>query len=135
MAAGAYKPAGHTSVAPYLMVDGAARTLAFLAKVFDAERLMLLEREDGGVRHAEVRIDDTVLMLADAMEGYPAAPAHVHVYVRDAQAIYDRAIDAGAEPVQSPTRGDDGDLRGGFRDSGGTTWWVGTAPGDAPRDA
>ena len=76
--------------------------------------------------HSEVRIEDSVLMVADSVEGWPAAPAHVHVYVRDVDSTYRRALDAGAASVQEPTKKDDPDKRGGVRDAGGTTWWIST---------
>lgn len=122
----AYKPEQYTSVAPYLLVNGAAASVDFLVRVFDAERLRIVPGEDGRLRHAEVRIDDTVVMLADAVEGYEAVPTHVHVYVPDVDATYRRALEAGAIGVQAPVQKDDADKRGGFQDAGGTTWWVGT---------
>lgn len=94
--------------------------------MFDAERLRTVPGDNGRLRHAEVRIDDTVLMLADAVEGWDAVPAHVHIYVPDVDDTYRRALEAGATGVQEPVRKDDEDKRGGFRDAGGTTWWVGT---------
>lgn len=124
-----YKPEGYTSVAPYLLVNGAAATVDFLVAVFDAERLRTVPGEDGRLRHAEVRIDDTVLMLADAVEGWEAVPTHVHIYVPDVDATYQRALEAGAISVQEPVQKDDEDKRGGFTDAGGTTWWVGTQVG------
>ncbi|WP_394002657.1 VOC family protein [Luteimonas sp. WGS1318] len=121
-----FKPDTYPSVAPYLVVDGAQATLDFLVAVFDAAPLRVYPGDHGRLAHAEVRIDDTVVMLGDAMPGWPAVPAHVHVYVPDVDATYARAINAGATPVKAPVQGDDGDRRGGFTDAGGTTWWVGT---------
>ncbi len=121
-----YKPEGHTSVSPYLVVEGAQGTLDFLSRVFDAQVLLVHDRGDGRVGHAEVRIDDSVVMLADAMDGWPAVASHVHVYLPDVEATWQRAMDAGATPVQEPVRKGDEDKRGGFRDAGGTTWWVST---------
>ncbi|HEX6042530.1 VOC family protein [Longimicrobium sp.] len=121
-----YKPAGYTDAAPYLIVDGAARTIDFLVQVFGAERLRRFDDPEGGVRHAEVRVGDTVVMLADGGEGYPPQPAHVHVYVPDVDDAYRRALEAGGESVRPPERGDDPDRRGGVRDPGGTTWWIST---------
>ncbi|MFY9479009.1 MAG: hypothetical protein WAQ08_15290 [Aquabacterium sp.] len=69
-----FKPEGYTSVAPYLLVNGAASTVDFLVAVFDAEHLRIVPGEDGRLRHAEVRIDDTVLMLADAVENWEPCP-------------------------------------------------------------
>lgn len=120
-----FKPDGYNAVSPYLIVDGAQRTIAFLVAVFDAEPLRRIPGEGDTLAHGEVRIDDTVLMFCDAVEGWPAQPAHVHVYVRDVDATYRRALAAGAVAVQEPVQKDDADRRGGFRDPGGTTWWVG----------
>jgi uncharacterized glyoxalase superfamily protein PhnB len=76
--------------------------------------------------HAEVRMDDTVVMIADASAGWPAIPSNVHVYVSDVDATYRRALAAGATSVQEPMKKDDEDKRGGVRDAGGTTWWIAT---------
>lgn len=126
-----YKPEGYTSVAPYLMVDGAARTVDFLREVFGGKVLRRMDDPDGGrIRHVEVLIDDTVVMLADAMEGWPAVPSHVHIYCPDVDAAWRRALAAGGTPVQEPARkaGED-DRRGGVMDPGGTTWWMATEVG------
>ena len=127
--ASSHKPEGYTSVAPYLIVDGAGRTIDFLVRVFDAVELRQLPGEGGRLMHAEVRIDDTVVMLADGVEGWPPVPAHVHVYVPDADATYRRALEAGAESVQPPVKQEDEDRRGGVKDAGGTTWWISTKVG------
>src|SRR5688572_20876496 len=95
-----YKPPGHTSVSPYLTCDGAARTIEFLVRVFDAVELMRIPNDRGGVMHAEVRIDDSVVMLSDGAPGFPPTPSNVHVYVPDVDATYRRALEAGAESVQ-----------------------------------
>ena len=121
-----YKPEGYTSLSPYLMVKGAAATIAFLEQVFGAERLRSHEGPNGQLMHAEVRIDDTVLMLADEPEPGSSAPAHVHIYVPDVDETFRKALAAGAQVVREPVKGQDSDKRGGFTDAGGTTWWVGT---------
>jgi uncharacterized glyoxalase superfamily protein PhnB len=77
--------------------------------------------------HAEVRVDDTVVMIGEAGEDWPPVPCHIHLYVPDAAATYERAIDNGAASVQPPTRkSGDPDRRGGVRDPGGNTWWFST---------
>lgn len=121
-----YKPENYNSVSPYLIVDGASATIDFLKTVFDAVELRRFPGDAGQVMHAEVRLDDTVLMIADAAEGWPAMPAHVHIYVPDVEATYQRALAAGAASVQEPVKKDDADKRGGVKDAGGTTWWIAT---------
>jgi uncharacterized glyoxalase superfamily protein PhnB len=121
-----YKPNTYNSVSPYLIVAGASDTIAFLQSVFDAVELQRVADEAGKVRHAEVRLDDTVLMIADSAEGWPPLPAHVHIYVPDVDATYQRALAAGAASVQEPLKKEDADKRGGVKDAGGTTWWIAT---------
>lgn len=121
-----YKPQGYNTVSPYLIVDGANGTIEFLKQVFAAVELRRFPDESGLVTHAEVRLDDTVIMIADRAEGWPAVAAHVHVYVPNVDATYQRAIAAGATSIQEPVQKDDGDKRGGVRDSGGTSWWIAT---------
>ena len=121
-----HKPAGYTSVSPYLIVDGAERTIDFLRTVLGATEIRRFPDPAGKIVHAEVRIDDTVVMIADGNEGWPPIPSHVHVYVKDVDAVYQRALKAGAVAVQEPVKKDDADRRGGVKDPGGTTWWIAT---------
>ncbi len=131
-----WRPDGYTQLSPYLVVEGADRLLAFLERVFGADALRRFEDDDGGIVHAEARIGDTVIMVADAVEGWPPVSAHVHVYVPDADAVYAAALEAGAESLQTPVRRNgDPDRRGGFRDPSGTTWWVATQEGPDPDTA
>ena len=123
---GSYKPDGYPSVSPYLIVDGANATIEFLRRVFAAVEIRRFADPAGKIMHAEVRIDDTVVMIADGVEGWPPVPSHVHVYVPDVDATYGRALEAGATSVQEPVKKDDEDKRGGVKDSGGTTWWIAT---------
>jgi PhnB protein len=123
----AHKPDGYPSASPYLIVDGAARTIDFLVRALDGVELQRIPAPNGGVLHASVRIDDSVVMLSDgAPPEWPPLPAHVHVYVRDVDETYRRALAAGATSVQAPLKKDDADKRGGVRDPGGTTWWIAT---------
>lgn len=121
-----YKPENYSSVSPYLIVDGASATITFLERVFGAVELRRFPDAAGKIRHAEVRIDDSVVMLADGAEGWPPVPGHVHVYVNDVEATYKRALEAGATSVQEPVKKEDADKRGGVKDAGGTTWWIAT---------
>jgi uncharacterized glyoxalase superfamily protein PhnB len=121
-----HKPSGYTSVSPYLIVDGAAETIKFLVAAFGATELRKFPAPDGRLMHAEVRIDDTVVMLADGAEGWPPMASYVHVYVPDVDATYQRALAAGGTSVQAPVKKDDADKRGGVKDAGGTTWWIST---------
>jgi uncharacterized glyoxalase superfamily protein PhnB len=119
------KPEGYSTVSPYLVVDDAAGVIEFLQEAFAATPLRRYERPDGSLMHAEVRIGDTVVMLADANEQWPAAPGMLHVYVDDVDAAYRRALAAGAVSVQAPAQqAGDPERRGGVRDPAGNSWWM-----------
>lgn len=121
-----YKPADYSTVSAYLIVDGASRTIEFLKQAFGAVELRKFPDADGKLLHAEVRIGDSVIMLADGGEGWPSIPAYVHIYVPDVDATYQLALKAGATSVQEPVKKQDEDKRGGVKDAGGTTWWIAT---------
>jgi len=123
-----WKPTGYSTVSPYLIVRDAEATLRFLETVFGATRLRVHARETGpGIAHAEARIDDSVVMMGEMPE---PGEANVHIYVVDADAIFEKAIDAGAQIVQPMTRSGDGDYRGGVADGNGVTWWISTQESD-----
>jgi uncharacterized glyoxalase superfamily protein PhnB len=121
-----YKPQTYNTASPYLIVEGAGATIEFLKSVFGAVELRRFPDESGRLMHAEVRIEDTVIMLADSAEGWPPVPSYVHVYVPDVDATYRKALEAGAQSVQEPVKKADEDKRGGIKDPGGTTWWIAT---------
>jgi PhnB protein len=122
-----YKPNGYASVSVYIMADGAQRLIDFLKQTFDAQQTRRTDLPDGSIMHAEVQIDDTVVMLADASAEFPAFPVWLHVYVPDVDAIYRRALEAGGVSVQEPSqREGEPDRRGGVKDPCGNTWWIAT---------
>lgn len=121
-----FKPDGYPSVSPYLIVSDANETIRFLIQAFGAIEIRRFQDETGRVMHSEIRIDDSVLMIADCAPNWPAVPSHVHIYVDDVDAAYKLAVKAGADSVQEPVKKDDDDKRGGVKDVGGTTWWIAT---------
>lgn len=122
-------PEGYSTVSPYLIASDAADTIRFAQQVLGGDLVRRIDDERGRVRHSEVRIGDSLVMIADAAPGWPAMPAHVHVYVADVDAVHAGALAAGAESIQEPVRKDDEDKRGGVKDAGGTTWWIATRVG------
>jgi len=121
-----HKPADHPAVSPYLLVADANAVLAFVVATFGAQELYRKARPDGSVMHAEVRIDDSVLMLGERPERAGAVHGSVHVYVPDVDACYRRGLDAGAASVSPPTDQAYGDRTAGLRDPQGNLWWIGT---------
>lgn len=121
-----FKPAGYNSASPYFIINGAQRFINLLHEIFQAKELRRFDRADGSIMHAEMQIDDSVIMLADATEKYPAVPATMHVYVQDVANVFQRAMDAGCELVEKPVQKGDPDMRGTFRDFAGNLWSVAT---------
>jgi uncharacterized glyoxalase superfamily protein PhnB len=109
------------------VVEGAQRVIDFLKRAFGATERRRYDMPDGTIMHAEVQIDDTVVMIADGGGAWPPFPSWLHVYVPDVDATYRRALAAGGVSVQQPQqREGDPDRRGGVKDPGGNTWWIGT---------
>jgi PhnB protein len=122
-----YKPDGYSSVSVYIMAEGAQRVVDFLGAVFDATETRRFDLPDGSIMHTEVRIDDTVVMIADAGGSSPAFPVWLHVYMPDVDATYQRALAAGGVSVEEPNqKPNDFDRRGGVKDPAGNTWWIAT---------
>lgn len=119
-------PDGYHTVTPYLIVQGADELLDFLKQAFGATETFRMPRPDGSVAHAEVRIGDSVVMLADAGEQWSAMPAMIHLYVEDCGATYLRALQAGATSLQEPEDQFYGDRSAGVRDPVGSHWWIAT---------
>ena len=108
-----FKPDGYSTVSPYLIVTDAELTIRFLQTVFDANEIRRFADDSGRLMHAEVRLGDTVVMLADCTDSWTAIPSYVHVYVPDVDEAYRRALAAGGTSVQEPAKKDDDDKRGG----------------------
>ena len=134
-------PDGYQAVTPYLIVSGAARALDFYKQVFGATELMRLAGPNG-VAHAEMRIGDSVVMLADESPdmGYkgPVAlggsPVSLMLYVADVDATFQRAVAAGAvqqRPVKDQFYGD---RSGTLEDPFGHVWTVATHIEDVAPD-
>ena len=125
-----FKPTGYNSLSPYLIVDGAQKMLDLLKGIFQASELRRYDNPDGTIMHVEVRIDDSVLMIADASSEYPANELLLHVYVPDVHETFKKAIDLGCEAIEQPVnKGGDPDTRGSFKDFSGNIWAVGTQKG------
>lgn len=122
-----YKPDAYPSLSPYLVVEDAEPVLAFMREVFDASDLRRHDRPDGSLMHAEVRIDDGVVMIGESPRDGSAPAPLLHLYVPDVDATYRRALAAGATSIREPGRqAGDADRRGGVRGPGGTQWWIST---------
>jgi PhnB protein len=119
-------PDGYHSVTPYLVVAGAAKMLDFLRDAFGAQEIRRFDKPGGIVGHAEVRIGDSVIMLADACPEFPATQAGIHLYLPNVDAVYERALRAGGTSLRPPADQFYGDRSAVVRDAAGNWWSIST---------
>ena len=127
-------PDGYHTATPYLVVRNAAQAIEFYKKAFGAQELMRMAMPDGKIGHAEIKIGNSVIMLADENDrGVSKSPqalggttGGVMLYVEDADATFKRAVDAGGKTFMAPTDMFWGDRYGQFIDPFGQVWSVAT---------
>ncbi len=118
-------PFGLHTITPYLVVESVSTLIQFLQQVFDAEsRGDPQYREDGSVKHAEVKIGDSVVMMGEPMDEIGPMPAMMYLYVNDCDATYEKALAAGATSVLELDNYPHGDRYGGVKDPVGNIWWI-----------
>ena len=111
---------------PYLTVPNAAEFIKFTKTVFDAQEVSRMGPPGGPIMHGEVKIGDSMIMLAEENVNAPAAPAGIYLYVTDTDATYKKAVDAGAVSIMEPADQFYGDRNAGVKDFAGNSWWIGT---------
>ncbi len=119
-------PDGYHSVTPYLVVQGAAELIDFMKEAFEATEGERMTHPDGTIMHAEVRIGDSVVMLGEAMGEHLPRPGTIFLYVNNADATYQRALQAGATSTEELVDQFWGDRMGGVKDPAGNQWWIAT---------
>jgi PhnB protein len=129
-----YLPRDYHNVTPYLVVDGAAKLIDFLKRVFGATEKEMMKTPDGRVMHAEVRIGDSVIMMGEPGGQWKATPAALYVYVEDTDSAYKRALEMGATSRMEPADQFYGDRNAGVQDSWGNLWWIATHKEDVAPD-
>lgn len=126
-------PAGFSTVTPYLVVDDGAAAIDFYKAAFGAVETFRINRPDGGVGHAEIRIGDSAIMIGERSSDFDfmksatdlgGAAVNIYLYLPEAGPVFQRALQNGAEVVMPLEDHDDGDRRGGVRDPFGLIWWI-----------
>lgn len=129
-----FQPEGYHAITPYLIVVGAAKAIDFYKKVFGASEIMRMPRPDGNIAHAELRIGDSVIMLADEMPQMGAlspltvggTPVGIMLYVADVDRVFNNAVSAGSKVERELADQFYGDRSGTFNDPFGHKWTVST---------
>ena len=120
-------PEGYHTVTPYLVVDGAEKIIKFMKEAFGAQPVFEpMMRPDGKVMHAEFKIGNSILMLADSSERAQATSTMLYLYVPNVDAVYQKALKAGGTSLMEPADQFYGDRSGGVKDPAGNRWHIGT---------
>jgi PhnB protein len=133
-------PDGYHTATPYLIVNGAAEAIEFYKRAFGATELLRMADPQGRIGHAEIRVGDSVIMLADEHPGMGyrgprsmgGSSVSILLYVDDVDTVFDRALSAGAT-VQRPIANQFyGDRSGKLEDPFGHVWSIATHVEDVP---
>jgi PhnB protein len=135
-------PNGYPRVSPHLSVAGAADAIDFYKAVLGASERMRMPMPDGKIAHAELELGDSLIMVGDEVAGgtdpspktLGGSPVALFVYVEDVDAVYERAVESGAQSVQAPENHFYGDRLAMFDDPFGHRWNIATHVEDVPPD-
>jgi len=127
-------PKGYRSVTPYLTLHDAARALDFYKRAFGAQEVVRMDGPDGKIAHAEIKIGDSMIMLADEMPGAGSRSPQslggtsggIFLYVENADAVFSQAVSAGAQVEMPLADMFWGDRYGRLKDPFGHSWSVAT---------
>jgi PhnB protein len=121
-----YVPKGLNSVNVYMHPLRAEPVINFLRRAFGARAIAKYASPDGVVHHAEMRVGDSMVEMGEAQGKYPPMPTMFYLYVPDCDAVYQRALQAGASSIAEPVDQPYGDRSGAVKDAFGNTWYIAT---------
>jgi len=129
-------PDGYHTVTPYLTVRGAPKVIEFLKQAFGAELSHdPIKRPDGSIMHAQVKIGDSLVMIAEESDMAKATSSALYLYVPNVDAVFQQAVKAGGKTVMEPMDMFYGDRSGGVKDPSGNSWFIATHKEDvAPQE-
>lgn len=122
-----FKPTGKNSVIPYLIIENVQELIKFVSEIFHAELEFKLDRPNGQIMHAEIRIGDSLIMAGEPMDAIGVVPNSLYIYVPDCDAVYENAIAFGCASIMEPTTMlYAGERYGGVQDKNDVIWWIAT---------
>ncbi len=133
-------PKGYHAVTPYLSVQGAAAAISFYKKIFGAREIMRMPGPRGTIGHAEIKIGDSRIMLADEFPemnfrsplSVGGTPVTIHLYVQEVDKVAKKAVAAGAKILRAVADQFYGDRTGTLQDPFGHVWHLATHIEDVP---
>ena len=125
-------PKGFHTITPNIIADDAEQAVAFLKQAFGATESYRLTLSDGRITHCELKIGDSIVNLGASMEGWPAHGLVAQIYVEDADALFQRAVQAGAKIIMPMTDMFFGAREGRIEDTFGNVWTIATLREQVP---
>jgi PhnB protein len=119
-------PEGYHTITPYMLVERANKFIDFLKEAFDATVTFAMRDPEGEIKHAEIKIKDSMLMIAEPKGDQQPMPFCFYLYVEDVDSLYQTALKAGAISLREPADQFYGDRSGGVKDHFGNIWWIGS---------
>lgn len=116
-------PQGYQTLMPYLIVPDAGKFSEFMQSVFGAKERYKAMRNEKEIQHAELDINGSVIMFADATEQFAPSPAGMFIYTANCDDAYNKALEQGATSINAPADQPYG-RSAGVRDAFGNTWWI-----------
>lgn len=120
-------PVGYATITPFINVKGALRFIEFVKRVFGAAELFIDMYDEITVKHAEIKIGDSIIMISDETPDWRAKTGDFFIYVENADMTYEKALAEGASSIMPPSDQSYG-RSGGVIDPFGNTWWITTPP-------
>lgn len=127
-------PDGYHTITPYLIVEAPDKLIDFIEKAFNGQVLFKMQDEAGRINHAEMKIGDSILMLAGASDEWKPTKTLLHLYVEDIDATYEKALETGAVSVKEPKNEFYGDRIASVKDPFGNFWGIATHIEDVSED-
>jgi PhnB protein len=125
---------GFHAITPYLFAQSASQLIEFISAAFGGEVTFRKARPDGTIMHAEMRVGDSMLMVAERTEQFGAMPVSIYLYVTDCDAVYQSALDSGGVSVFPIMTLPSGERYGGVKDPWDNIWWIATHIEDVTPD-
>lgn len=127
-------PDGYHSITPYLIIRDAKKAMEFYKKAFGAQETFKMLDDKGNIGHAEMRIGNSIVMLAEEKPDFPhkspatlgGSPVSLMLYVEDCDTVFHRAVDAGGKVERPLANQFYGDRTGGVKDPFGFSWYIAT---------
>ncbi|OGC78483.1 MAG: glyoxalase [candidate division Zixibacteria bacterium RBG_16_50_21] len=119
-------PDNFHTVTPHLIIQGVGKLIDFMKQAFEAKEIERVAQADGSIMHTEVKIGDSIIMTGEVHSPWEPKPGSLYLNLKDTDATYKWALEAGATSVMEPADQFYGDRNDGVKDPCGNFWWIAT---------